>query len=123
MARYVLNIYENIYGGLHGINDALVFEGTEKEACEEAYNRGWELLTSYGFLEDELEEQVQYEITDDMTFQDIDELRHQIFAEDIEYEVIEIDESKAAQYTTHQLDSILCDFGFEEFCDKFCVKE
>jgi len=123
MARYALYIYEDIYGGLHGINDVLVFEGTEKEACKEAYNRGWELLTSYGFLEDDLEEQVQDEITDDMTFQDVDELRSQIFAEDIEYEVVEIDESKAAQYTTRQLDAILCDFGFKEFCNKFCVKE
>lgn len=123
MARYALYIYEDIYGGLHGINDTLVFEGTEKEACEEAYNRGLELLTSYGSLEDELEEQVQEEITDDMTFQDIDELRSQIFAEDIVYEVAEIDESKAAQYTTRQLDSTLYNFGFEDFCEKFCVKE
>lgn len=60
MPKYLIYAYDNQYEGLHGIENWGVYEcGSYDEACEIGHELSYDLITSYGFIEQEFEEKVQ----------------------------------------------------------------
>jgi len=121
MSRYLIWACENIYGGLHGMNYQGVIEAdSEGEALEYARNEAIELIHSYESIENSLEEEVQEQITPGMTEDEIEDLREQVYEEDLEYACWLVDEAKANQYSTFELDDKCWDIGYSDFIEEFC---
>jgi len=121
MARYVYYACENIYGGLHGMNICGVVEAnSEDEIADIARTAAYEIIESYSCIVDNLEETIAEYITSDMSEDDIDALRSEIYAEDIDYAWHKIDETKAGIYTTKQLDTYAADTDYDYLISTFC---
>ena len=121
MPRYVIWACENIYGGLHGMNYQGVVEAyNERDALDFAREEAIELIHSYESIEDALEEDVQEQITPQMTEDEIERLREEVYEEDLEYACWLIDETKAYQYSTLELDDKCWDIGYSDFIEEFC---
>ena len=118
MYQYAIYACDALYGGLHGINYQSVIEASSmNEALEFAKTAAYELISSYSFLEEELEDEVSEHITQDMTDEDIADLRADIYANDIEYYASRV---QATGFKTEYLDSLIYEIGYSEFCDRYC---
>lgn len=66
--RYFIYAYDEAYQGLYGIYDWLFFKGTFKDACELGLDMSYDLIHSYSFLLDELENDEEL-INDDLAYE------------------------------------------------------
>lgn len=66
--RYFIYAYDEAYQGLHGIYDWLFFEGTFNEACELGLDMSYDVIHSYSFLLDELNNDEEL-INDDLAYE------------------------------------------------------
>ena len=93
MSYYAIYAYENMYGGLHGINDYAVVEADSYEMAEKfAAELSSDVIDSY--LDDEEIREAAGIDEDDVFFTDEDDKLDDFYAEDIAYDIYTLDESK-----------------------------
>ena len=124
---YAIIATEQMYDGLHGIEDREIIEVSSlKEAEEIAIELSLEVMNSYTFICDELEQIVQDEIDDNDTVKwtdkRIEELRAEIYNENVNYYIYELDEEKIKDDSYEQLEEWLYD-DLEDFLAKYQKKD
>lgn len=120
---YVIMAADNIYQGYHGLIDWSVWDcQNEEEAIEIARENSIEIINSYSCIYEELEETIQNYIDEDdkgMSEEEIDELREEIYQEDISYSIYKIDADIAKEYDIDYLEKML-NRDPEDFIEKYC---
>ena len=90
MGYYAIYAYENIYGGLHGINDYAVVEADSYEMAEKfAAELSSDVIDSY-IDDEEIREAAGIDEDDDFFTEELDDF----YAEEIAYDIYTLDESK-----------------------------
>jgi hypothetical protein len=122
---YAVVGFDNLYGGRDGMVEREVIYGTEDHAWEVAKELAESVISSYGQIGDDLEEmthdQCDFEGIDDYFSDEADRVREFIWADDREWEIYELDESKLPTEDLRELTDMF-DNDSEEFIDK-CAKE
>lgn len=119
---YVIHAFEEKYGGYHGIEDWTISAGTEEEANEEARELSLDVMSSYNFIIDELENDIENFTDEDMSEDDIEGLRYDIYNENIAYEIWKIKSDIIKKYDIDTLEKWLND-NPEDFIEKYCNDE
>ena len=116
---YAAFIAESIYQGLHGIEQREIIEASSlKEAHEIATEMSIELMGSYSAVYEELEAELQDEIDTDWTEKKIEELRAEIYDNNVYYDLYELDEEKIKDKSYEDLIEEFYNDP-EEFLDKY----
>lgn len=116
---YAAFIAEGIYQGLHGIEQREIIEASSlKEAHEIATEMSIELMGSYSAVYEELEAELQDEIDSDWTEKRIEELRAEIYDDNVYYDLYELDEEKIKDKSYEDLIEEFYNDP-EEFLDKY----
>ena len=117
---YVIHAFEEKYGGYHGIEDWSIENcDNEEEAVSIARENSIEVINSYSLVYDELEDDIEAFTDESMSEDDIEELRSDIYDEDIAYEIWEIDSDIIKEYDIDTLERWLNDDP-EDFIEKYC---
>lgn len=120
---YAAFIAESIYQGLHGIEQREIIEASSlKEAHEIATEMSIELMGSYSAVYEELEAELQDEIDTDWTEKRIEELRAEIYDNNVYYDLYELDEEKIKDKSYEDLVKEFYNDP-EEFLDKYQKNE
>jgi len=119
---YVIHAFEEKCGGYHGIEDWTISTGTEEEAIEEARELSLDVMNSYSFIVDELENDVEAFTDENMSEDDIEELRYDIYNENVAYEIWKIKSDIIKEYDIDTLEKWLYDDP-EGFIEKYCNDE
>ena len=106
--------FEQMYGGLHGMIETAIIEGTEDEAREYAIELSESVINSYSEIADELEETIKEdcEFNNINYYEDEDEvwsIREQVYDDDIDYEYVELDVNKLPTLNIEKLEEMLYD--------------
>ena len=117
---YVIHAFEERYGGYHGIEDWSIWAcDNEEEAISIAREISMEVINSYGCVYEELECDIEAWIDETMSEEDIEELRYDIYEEDIAYNIWKIDYDITKEYDIDTLERWLNDDP-EDFIEKYC---
>lgn len=118
--KYLINAYENLYGGLHGMNDIYVGDFYNKAAAKEAAEcSSRDVIEFYGSIYEDLEESAREFAEDEGT--SFEEVFEEVIEEDICYEVILLND-EAQTKSAFDLDEELADIGYDEFLEKYGCK-
>lgn len=125
MARYVVYACEQMYGGLHGMNEVFVTEAcSEADVNEIALDASYDVMGSYSAIYEDLENEIaeiaESEHIDEDDVDTLDELRDQVYAENVDYAYHLINEDVAGIFTTKQLDKMASD-NYESFIETYCI--
>lgn len=106
--------FEQMYGGLHGMIETAIIEGTEDEAREYAIELSESVINSYSEIADELEETIKEncEFNNINYYEDEDEvwsIREQVYDDDIDYEYVELDVNKLPTLDIEKLEEMFYD--------------
>ena len=124
MAIYLIHACEQNYGGMHGIEDWDIIEGTRKEAENIAENMSIDVMYSYSFISDELaEEAKEYARADgvaELDWEDrVAEIEEELAHERAEWQVIELRDDKSIdEYQTMLRNGTI---DWEEMRDLYAV--
>lgn len=103
---------EDMYHGLHGIEDMRVVEvSSVEEADEYGLEMSRDVIESYDTLKD-----YYFEDEDD------EEAYEDAVSEALEWYVYPIDEEKAKDISTGKLNRLACELGHKLFVDEYCGK-
>lgn len=91
--------YDDIYGGLHGMKEIGIYEGTEDETIEYARELADSVVTSYRDIYEDLEESVREYCEDEgiemgIGSEEEGDIREEIYNDDMIYGCIELDVTK-----------------------------
>lgn len=91
--------YDDIYGGLHGMKEVEIYEGTENEAIEYARELADSVISSYSAIYDALEDSVREYCEDEgiemgIGSEEEDDIREEFYNDDMVYGCIELDITK-----------------------------
>jgi len=91
--------YDDIYGGLHGMKEVEIYEGTENEAIEYARELADSVISSYSDIYDALEDSVREYCEDEgiemgVGSEEEDDIREEFYNDDMVYGCIELDVNK-----------------------------
>lgn len=122
MSRYLIYSCEGLYEGLHGMNRIQVCEcESDREAWEIGVNASLEIMDSYSIIGNDLQNEV-YDILD--MDEDIDEdlAWESVYRDNVVVDYWEINEEKAENIDTTELDSLAYDLGVDLFVEQYCLK-
>lgn len=121
---YVINAADVRYGGLHGMETWDIYNcSSEKEAIEIAIENSIGVINSYSTIYQKLESEVEEYIEDNMSEEEIEKIRDDIYREDIDYAIYKIKEDilfEEEEKNIRYLEQILRDYpeGFiKEYCE------
>lgn len=131
MNVYVIHSFDEIYGGLHGMEDWSMEEyQSEKEAIETAIEMSYDVIDSYSDITEILHERAE-----DLLSYDIEEGRiiseqqkettfnnyyDECVKEDISYEIVKLDFSHSLEEYEKMLDD---GYTYDELIDEFGMEE
>ena len=103
--------YDNIYGGLHGMKEVEIYEGTENEAIEYARELADSVISSYSDIYDALEDSVREYCEDEgiemgVGSEEEDDIREEIYNDDMVYGCIELDVTKLPTLDIEELEKM-----------------
>lgn len=113
--------YDDIYGGLHGMKEVGVYEGSEADAVKYAREMADNVISSYSDIYDSLEESVTEECAElciDLESEEADDIRDEMYCSDMVYGCIELDLAKLPTLDIDELDKMYYDYE-EEFIEKY----
>lgn len=123
MARYAVFACDEMYGGLHDMNYTGVIEAdSENEVANLAFEEALYIIQSYPDIYETLDKEAEECIEDDMTEEEMEELRNDIYINDVQTTWALVDESVAKNYTTEELDNICSNITYSDFVEKYCIK-
>lgn len=103
--------YDDIYGGLHGMKEVEIYEGTENEAIEYARELADSVISSYSDIQDALEDSVREYCEDEgiemgVGSEEEDDIREEIYNDDMVYGCIELDVNKLPTLDIEELEKM-----------------
>lgn len=103
--------YDDIYGGLHGMKEVEIYEGTEKEAIEYARELANNVISSYSNIYDALEDSVREYCEDEgiemgVGSEEEDDIREEFYNDDMVYGCIELDVNKLPTLDLEELEKM-----------------
>lgn len=103
--------YDDIYGGLHGMKEVEIYEGTENEAIEYARELADSVISSYFDIYDALEDSVREYCEDEgiemgVGSEEEDDIREEFYNDDMVYGCIELDVSKLPTLDIEELEKM-----------------
>ena len=103
--------YDDIYGGLHGMKEVEIYEGTENEAIEYARELADSVISSYSDIYDTLEDSVREYCEDEgiemgIGSEEEDDIREEIYNDDMVYGCIELDVTKLPTLDIEELEKM-----------------
>jgi hypothetical protein len=103
--------YDDIYGGLHGMKEVEIYEGTENEAIEYARELANSVISSYSDICDALEDSVREYCEDEgiemgVGSEEEDDIREEFYNDDMVYGCIELDVSKLPTLDIEELEKM-----------------
>ena len=103
--------YDDIYGGLHGMKEVGIYEGTENEAIEYARELADSVISSYSDIYDVLEDSVREYCEDEgiemgVGSEEEDDIREEIYNDDMVYGCIELDVNKLPTLDLEELEKM-----------------
>ena len=103
--------YDDIYGGLHGMKEVEIYEGTENEAIEYARELADSVISSYSDIYDALEDSVREYCEDEgiemgVGSEEEDDIREEFYNDDMEYGCIELDVTKLPTLDIEELEKM-----------------
>ena len=118
MRLWAVSGFDQLYGGLQGIIETAIIEGTEDEAREYAIELSESVINSYSEIADRLEETIkeECELNNINYYEDEDEvwsIREQVYDDNIDYEYIELDVNKLPTLDIETLEEMLYDDRFD----------
>ena len=121
---YVIYAADDLYHGYHGMVDWSIEDcKNEKEALEIAKEKSLEVINTYSTINNELNYYVDDILSDDIYYsiseEEKEDLRNEIYLEDVEYNVYEIDADIAKKYDIDYLEKML-NRNPEDFIEKYC---
>jgi len=120
---YAIVAAENLYQGLHGIEHREIFEANDLETAHAIGTElSLEIMGSYDFIVEQLEQdvkdEVQFNDTVKWTDEKIEELRKEIYDDNVYYDLYELDEEKIKDMSNEELEEELYN-DLEEFLEKY----
>ena len=103
--------YDGMYGGLHGMKEVEIYEGTENEAIEYARELANSVISSYPDIYDALEDSVREYCEDEgiemgVGSEEEDDIREEFYNDDMEYGCIELDVTKLPTLDIEELEKM-----------------
>ena len=103
--------YDDIYGGLHGMKEVEIYEGTENEAIEYARELADSVISSYSDIYDALEDSVREYCEDEgiemgVGSEEEDDIREEFYNDDMVYGCIELDVTKLPTLDIEELEKM-----------------
>lgn len=103
--------YDDIYGGLHGMKEVEIYEGTENEAIEYARELADSVISSYSDIYDALEDSVREYCEDEgiemgVGSEEEDNIREEFYNDDMVYGCIELDVTKLPTLDLEELEKM-----------------
>ena len=103
--------YDDIYGGLHGMKEVEIYEGTENEAIEYARELADSVISSYSDIYDALEDSVREYCEDEgiemgIRSEEEDDIREEFYNDDMIYGCIELDVTKLPTLDLEKLEKM-----------------
>ena len=103
--------YDDIYGGLHGMKEVEIYEGTENEAIEYARELADSVISSYSDIYDALEDSVREYCEDEgiemgIGSEEEDDIRKEFYNDDMVYGCIELDVNKLPTLDIEELEKM-----------------
>ena len=103
--------YDDIYGGLHGMKEVEIYEGTENEAIEYARELADSVIGSYSDIYDALEDSVREYCEDEgiemgVGSEEEDDIREEFYNDDMVYGCIELDITKLPTLDIEELEKM-----------------
>ena len=103
--------YDDIYGGLHGMKEVEIYEGTENEAIEYARELADSVISSYSDIYDALEDSVREYCEDEgiemgIGSEEEDDIREEFYNDDMIYGCIELDVTKLPTLDLEKLEKM-----------------
>lgn len=126
MGRFYYYATENIYQGLHGIEDSGVIEARDmNNACDFCFERCMNLMEDYDDIMTSLRERAENYLSEEDRENDekVYEMLDEVMAENALVVVWAINEEKAKGFSTEELDSIAYHEGSNYFIKEYCVSE
>lgn len=126
MGRFYYYATENIYQGLHGIEDSGVIEAKDmNDACDFCFERCMNLMGDYNAIMTSLGERVanclsEEDSEDEEKFYG---MLDEVMAENALVAVWAIDEEKAKGLSIEELSSIAYHKGTHYFVEEYCIGE
>lgn len=126
MGRFYYYATENIYQGLHGIEDSGVIEAKDmSDACDFCFERCTSLMEDYDDIMTSLRERAESYLSEEDRKNDekVYEMLDEVMAENALVAVWAINEEKAKGLSTEELDSIAYHEGSNYFIKEYCTSE
>lgn len=103
--------YDDIYGGLHGMKEVDIYEGTEQEAINYAYELANSVISSYSRIYDILEDSIRECCEDEgiemgIGSEEEDDIRKEFYNDDMVYGCIELDVNKLPTLDLEELEKM-----------------
>ena len=103
--------YDDIYGGLHGMKEVEIYEGTKNEAIEYARELADSVISSYSDIYDALEDSVREYCEDEgiemgVGSEEEDDIREEFYNDDMVYGCIELDVNKLPTLDIEELEKM-----------------
>ena len=120
---YVIHVYEQIYGGLHGIEDWVVEDCvSEEDAADYAHELSCQLMESYDSVmaelrqavEDEINFRIEYGQYTDNPEEMSQDLLDEAMSENVAYDLYEICDD--CEYTVEEINKLLVDDPEDFWC-------
>jgi hypothetical protein len=82
-------------------------------------------MSTYSNIEEELREEAKFYLgeEDSQDQEKLDEAFWECQCENACPQVWRVDEEKAKDLSTHELDVIACNYGYKYFLEKYCIQE
>ena len=126
MGRFYYYATENIYQGLHGIEDSGVIEAKDmSDACDFCFERCMSLMEDYDDIMTSLGERAANYLNEEDSEDEekFYEMLDEVMAENALVSVWKIDEEKARGLSTEELNSIAYHEGSNYFIKEYCISE
>ena len=125
MAIWAIRAYDELYGGLHGMERYDIIEGTEKEADECGLEMSYEVIESYhdiyDSLEDDIREYCEEEGFDyDGNGEEVEDTREEIYGEDTAWDIHELDKEKLPTLDFNKLNNMFYN-NPDEFLELYAI--
>ena len=120
---YAIVAAEDLYQGTHGIEHREIFVASDLETAHAIGTElSLEVMTSYEFiveqLEQDVEDEIQFNDTIKWTDKKIEELRKEVYDGNVYYDLYELDPEKIKDKSDEELEEELYN-DLEEFLEKY----
>ena len=125
MAIWAIKGYDEFYGGLHGMKEYEIFEGTEEEADARGLEMSYEVINGYtdiiDVLEEDVKDQCEWENIDyEECGEEVDDIRDEVYGEDTAWDIHQLNENKLPILDFNKLEDMFYN-NPDEFLEEYAI--